>query len=286
MEAFEVLHARRLDRWRQTPHRRIAGPDEARTLIAQLGLATLYPVSPEIPNLFSAFVGDAGAKTDSNWDSPSGEVYTWRWTLGRADAAFYTALVRKRPTWIAWELLPAALRLFGDLRTPDELVDMRVISPDAYRVARALEDAGGALATGALRAAAGFPTGKEQRTAYLKAVEELDTRMLLAKVFPADGTGEDMAHALVATRYPQHVAAAERLARTDALDQLLAAYLASAVYALPAVLAKHLKLPESELRDGLERLRERGQTKVGELAGQKGVCYVWRDAAASSSPSA
>lgn len=286
MEAFEILHARRLEHWRQTPQRRIAGPDEARLLIGQLSLVTLYPVSPEIPNLFSAFVGAPDTKTDSNWDSPSGEVYTWRWTLGRAEAAFYTALVRKRPTWIAWELLPAALRLFGDLRTPDELVDMRVISQDAYRVARALEEAGGALATGALRAAAGFPTGKEQRAAYLKAVEELDTRLLLAKVFPPDGAGEDMAHTLVATRFSQHVAAAERLSPADALDQLLAAYLPSAVYALPAVLAKHLKLPEDELRGGLERLRERGQAEAGELAGQKGACYAWRDAGASSNSSA
>lgn len=273
MADLDTLHLRRLANWRQTPETRIAGPDDAVPLIERLGLATLYPVSPELPNLFSAFVGDPDTPTDSNWDSPSGQVYTWRWTLGRRDAAFYTAIVRKRPTWVTWNLLPAALRLFGELRTPDELYDTGVISQPAYRVAQALEVAGGALSTGELRWQAGFPTGKEQRTAYLKAVEELDTRLLLAKVFsPGD---EDMRHALVAARYPEYVAAAEKLTRDAALDVFLSTYLPSAAYALPIPLARHLKLPDAELRAALDRLVSAGRAHSTTLAGQKGVCYVW-----------
>ena len=273
MDTLNTLHARRLASWRQTPETRIAGPDDAIPLIERLGLVTLYPVSPELPNLFSAFVGDPDTPTDSNWDSPSGQVYTWRWTLGRRDVGFYTAIVRKRPTWVSWNLLPAALCLFGELRTPDELYDTDVISQPAYRVAQALEAAGGPLSTGELRWQAGFPTGKEQRAAYLKAVEELDTRLLLAKVF---STGdEDMRHALVAARYPQHIAGAEKLTRDAALDTFLAAYLPGAVYALPIPLARHLKLPEAELRTGLDRFVSAGCAYTTTISGQKGVCYVW-----------
>lgn len=270
-----TLHTRRLTNWRQTPATRIAGPDDAVPLIERLGLVTLYPVSSELPNLFSAFVADPDMPTDSNWDSPSGQVYTWRWTLGRRNAAFYTAIVRKRPTWVSWNLLPAALRLFGELRTPDELYDTGVISQPAYRVTQALEAAGGALSTGELRWQAGFPTGKEQRAAYLKAVEELDTRLLLAKVFSAND--DDMRHALVAARYPQHVAAAEKLTRDAALDAFLAAYLPGAAYALPIPLARHLKLPEAELRAALDRLATTGRARSTTLAGQKGVCYLWTE---------
>src|SRR5256885_14228726 len=60
----------------------------ASAFIERVGVATLSPASPEFPNLFSAYVGDPHTKTDSGWETPSGEVYGWRWTLGRSSAAF------------------------------------------------------------------------------------------------------------------------------------------------------------------------------------------------------
>src|SRR5262245_17411301 len=217
------LIQQRLTNWRQTPDTRIAGDEEAPALIDQLGIITLYPASPEVPNLYHAYVGDPNAKTEATWDSPSGIVYSWRWTLGRREAGFYAMLVRKRPTFVSWQLLPAALRLFADLRMPDELYDSGVISSAAYRITQALEAAGGALTTGDLRAAAGFPAGREQRAAYLKAVEEMDTRLLLAKFFTLGD--DDAHHALLYLRYREYVDAAERLTREEALDQLLRVYL-------------------------------------------------------------
>src|SRR5947209_6667615 len=104
MSADDQAVASRLARWRQTPETRIANPDEARRLIDQVGVATLYPASPEFPNLFHAFMGDPDAKTDSGHDSPSGQVYAWRWALGRQGTAFYSVLVRGRPTWVSWAL--------------------------------------------------------------------------------------------------------------------------------------------------------------------------------------
>jgi hypothetical protein len=225
--AFADLRKRRLAAWRQTADRRIAGPDEGAELISALGLVTLYPVTPEAPNLYHAYVGDPQRSTDSKWDSPSGEVYTWRWVLGRREVACYTVVVRKRPTWIAWDLLPATLRLLSDPRMPDELLHLGVISPEAYRVARALEEAERPLNTTDLRAAAQFPTGKEQRAAYQKALAELDARLLLARVFspdaraasdtaPAEGeaSGETgMGHTLFSVSYREHVDAAEHMTR-------------------------------------------------------------------------
>ena len=267
------VEARRRERWCQTAQSRVAGPEEATRLIERVGIATLFPASPEVPNLFHAYVGDSSAQTSSQWDSPSGHVYGWRWALGRREAAFYSALVRGRPTWISWALFPAILRLCGELRTPDELYDAGGLSGDAYRIAQALDAAGGVLSTGELRRQAGFPTGKSQRAAYLKAVDELDNRLLLAKVFSADD--DDMRHALVRARYPEHVAAAEKMPRVDALDAFLTTYLPAAVYAMPAVLAKHLKLPEAELRAGLDRLANAGRVTTLALPEQKGMCYLW-----------
>lgn len=269
------LMARRRANWRQTPEERLAGPDEAVALIERAGVTTLFPASPELPNLFHAYVGDPDARTASEWDSPTGEVYGWRWVLGRREAAFYTAIVRGRPTWVSWDVLPAMLRLRGEMRTPEELYEAGELSVGAYRIAEALGAAGGVLSTGDLRRAAGFPTGKAERAAYLKAVAELDPRLLLAKVFSSDEADLDMRHALVRSRYPQHVAAAERLTREEALEQFLAAYLPLAVYAAPASLAKHLGVPEAELRAGLDRLARAGQVRAVALSGYKGGCYTW-----------
>jgi hypothetical protein len=269
----EALTQRRLSNWRQTPATRIAGDEEAPDLIERVGLITLYPASPEVANLYHAYMGDPTAKTEAKWDSPSGTVYSWRWTLGRREAGCYGVLVRKRPTFVSWPLLPAVLRLCADLRMPDELYDQGVISSAAYRITQALEAAGGALTTGELRKAAGFPAGKEQRTAYLKAIEELDTRLLLAKFFTAGD--DDAQHALLDVRYRAYVDAAERLTREEALDQLLRVYLPSAVYAASTSLARHLRLEGVELQAELDRLVDARQAGKRALPGYKDDCYVW-----------
>lgn len=268
------LRTRRLQNWCQTPADRIPDAESAAGLINRVGIATLYPASPEVPNLYHAFVGTPDAPTDPKWDSPSGKVYAWRWDLGRREAAFYTAIVRKRPTWVSWELLPAVIRLRGEPRTPDELFDAGVVSSNAYKIAQALENAGGTLSTGELRRAAGFPTGKEQRNAYLKAIEELDSRMMLAKVFSSDAS--DMSHALVSARYPVQVDAAEQMTREQALRQFLLTYLPQAIFALPAPLARDLKLPQGELRTALERMTEEGLAMRAVDDGQQGAWYEWK----------
>jgi hypothetical protein len=266
-------HAQRLERWSQTPSTRIPDPQAAAAFIDRVGIATLFPVSSEIPNLFHAYVGDPTATTSSTWDSPSGHVYSWRWALGRQEAAFYSALVRKRPTWVSWTLLPAILRVRGELRVPDELYHRGELSAHAYRIAQVLEESGGVLSTGEVRRAAGFPTGKEQRAAYLKAIEELDTRLLLAKVFSPDD--DDMRHALVSVRYPHQLAVAEEMTRDEALDRFLRAYLPNAIYVEPPLLAKHLMIPEAELRASLARV------VAADLATIEGVRYVWTEGRAS-----
>jgi hypothetical protein len=270
----DELMQRRLERWGQTPATRLAGAHDAPAMIDRLGMTTLFPASPQIPNLFQAYQGDPSAAVDSAHDSPSGEVYGWRWPLGRSEAAFYATVVRNRPTWVSWSLTPAILRLRGEMRTADQLYRSGEISSGARRIAEALERAGGVLSTGELRRQARFPTGKPNRAAYLKAMDELDRRLLVAKVFAADST--DMSHALVQTRYPEMTVAAERLSRTDALEQILDVYLPHAVYVVPPTLARHLGLPEAELRSALEGFVAAGRLAPAQLDGTRGTCYVWQ----------
>jgi hypothetical protein len=189
------------------------------------------------------------------------------------EAGFYTAIVRGRPTFVSWDLLPSLLRLRGELRTSDELYDLGALSDNAYRIVQALEQSDGVLGTGELRKAANFPTGKEHRAAYLKAVDELDTRLILAKVFSPDDT--EMRHTLVASRYRRQVDEADLLSEDDALDRVLLAYAPPAVYVVPTLLARHLKLAEDRLRAALERFRARDSMRVDTVVGIKGDVYIW-----------
>ncbi len=271
---LDELRGHRLRNWRQTRETRLRDVEDAAGESVRLKLVTVYPVSAEVPNFYHAFMGDAEAKTDSKWDSPSGEVYTWRWLLGRRGVAFYGNVVRRRPTFVAWDLLPAVLRLLGDGRMPDELYDSGAISADAYRIAQALDAAGDVVSTGDLRAATGFPAGKERHAAFQKALDELDRRLLLARTF-VEGDGS-LRFGLLAERHREHAVAADRLTRAEALDTLLRAYLPHAVYTQPAVLARHLTLTEDELRAGFARLVAAGMAEAIALPGRNATGYLYR----------
>lgn len=272
-DLLNELQALRLEHWRQTPEQCIADPAAATILINQVGVITLFGVSSEIPDLYHAYTGDPASKPEESWDSPAGHIYTWRWELGRREAGFYGSWVRGKPTWISWELLPAILRLRADLRAAPELAGD--VSENALRVLQALEDAGDDLRTGDLRQIADFPIGRGERAAYLKAVEELEARMLVAKTFSRHEGDTDMRHALVTRRYATHVAAARKLDQQSAIDRLISFYLPAAVYALPETLARHLRLPADLLLAGFERLAATGRAEPVSL-GAKRVAYLAR----------
>jgi hypothetical protein len=253
---LQNLERSRQVNWGQTPESKCPQVDCAPALIDRLGIVTHYPTSPELPNLLHAYTGSPDTRVQSEWDSASGDVYTWRWLLGRRNAGFYTAIVQKRPTWVAWSLLPAVLCLRSDSRAIDEIYDTGDMSAEAYRVARALEDAGSPVGTGDLRQAAGFPVGKAQRNAYLKAVAELDGKLLVAKVF--SDADEDMRHVLVSTRYPEHVASAEGLSPEAALRQILEHYLPHAAFVRPAPFAKAMGISIVALLAALDEMARAG----------------------------
>jgi hypothetical protein len=273
IEAGQAAHALRLERWGQTPGTRLPDSGGAAAFVSRVGIATLFPAAAEIPNLYHAHTGDPAARPEAKWDSPAGRVYGWRWALGRPAVACYTTFVLRRPTWVTWALLPAVLRLRDAVRPPAVLRSSGELSAGAARIVQVLRDCDGVLSTGVLRALAGFPTGKPERAAFLRAVAELDDRLVLAKVFAEDD--EDMRHALVHVRYPEHVAAAAGLSRQAALEAILMTYLPQAVYARPGPLAKALGVAEAEVCEGLERLVAAGRALPGSPSGANPALYFW-----------
>lgn len=269
------LSQQRLHHWRQTPDTRLLNAQMAAPFIEHVGIATLFPASPEIPNLFSAYVGHPQTQPDSGWSTPSGDVYSWRWTLGQQATAFYTSLVRRRPTWVSWALLPAVLHMRGELQSPSELYETGKLSRDAYHIIQVLQENEDVLRTGELRQQAGFPIGKPQRAAYLKAIAELEDLLLIAKVFSPDD--QEMRHALVSRQYSRERAMAAQMTREDALRQLLLVYLPSAVYVKPDLFAKHLGLPKEEVMSVFDHLVATDCLIPISSSGSVPPVYVWKE---------
>ncbi len=276
--AIAPIQQRRDEHWAYTPVTRLSSWSDAPTLIERAGLATLFPASPEVASLYAAFVGP-GVPTDSGHSTPSGEVYSWRWELGRREVAFYGTLVRGKPTWVAWDLLPATLRLRGDLRPAEEQAAAGELSADALRLAEALASNGGTLTTGELRRLAGFETGRERRTAYLKAVAELDRRLLVGRGFgPVDDPDDhDMRQTLIATRYPDADAAARELDDDAALRLVLTRYLSAAIFVRPVLLARHLGLTRADIERGLTALERAGLVRRARFEGEKDEVFILVD---------
>ncbi|HEY0868265.1 MAG TPA: hypothetical protein VGE01_12840, partial [Fimbriimonas sp.] len=214
----DALKEMRLRSWCVDGTRQVPNPEAAKTYIDRLGVVTLFNASPEVPNLYDAHMGRLDSPMDSKHDSPSGYVYSWRWELGKVQAAYYGQLVAKRPTWVAWETLPLVFGAFMERRHPEELHELGLISGNALRIASALEEARRPMQTDELRKAAGFPTGKENRSAYLKGLEELGARMITGKHFLPTAENTEVLNDL---HYPEASAAARRMTPDEALALLL-----------------------------------------------------------------
>lgn len=282
-ELMPVLNYRRRRSWRQTPDTRLVSSNDAIPFIERAGLVTQFPASSEVPNLFHAFTGDPTAATDSGHSTPSGQVYAWRWELGWRSAGFYGVIVRKRPTWVSLKLLPALLRLRGEPRRPERLYDEGLMSSGALRVANALEDAQEPLSTGELRRRSDFPTGTDQRRAFLKAIAELDSHLLLARVFLPGST--ETCLELTATRFPDEVEGASRLTLTEAASTLIETYLPVAGYLRAGALAKHLGLPPALITSSADALVASGRVEPAcdPVSGES--LYIWSETSKPSSGS-
>jgi len=252
------LKAKRLAKWHLDGKSRIPGSSEAVQFIEEMGVCTLFAASPEFPNLYQAHMGDANAKTQASWDSPTGHVYTWRWEIGKPHSAFYAAIVAGKPTWVSWATLPHMLAARMEMRTPDELYDSGLISERAYKLACAFDDTEGVLSTRELRNRAGFPSGKENRAQYLKALGELESLLLVANRFSDQGD-DDMSHVLVDYHYREIAEEARRIGPEAGLAGLLERYLPAAVYIEPKAFARHLRLQPAALDAAVSSLVSAGK---------------------------
>jgi hypothetical protein len=154
--------------------------------------------------------------------------------------------------------LPLVLGFAMDRNDPEAQYADGLLSNEAIRIVRAFEGSSGTLSTKELRQRGGFPTGKAERAAYLRGVEELDSRLFLAKTFDVGGEGDDMSHSLVRLKYAPQVAEAMRMEPLEALVQFLAVYLPQAVYIDPKVFGRHLRVSSNLMDEAVSNLVGQG----------------------------
>ena len=186
---------------------------------------------------FTLRAGDAAIPACFDHLSTSDEGRKWGWMWGWKDELaeerklYYGMLLARKPTFVSIRMLPTFYATFGRAGEADDHVD-DVRAGRLSDVARRIIDflaQNGETQTKRMRAELGI-TSKEGRTAYGKAIDEVQRLMYVARVRAVGEGREDYNYTydLFVHRYPETVKAAERLSSAEATATLLERTLALA----------------------------------------------------------
>ena len=179
---------------------------------------------------FTLRTGDAPIPASFDHLSTSSEDRKWGWMWGWKDELpeekrlYYGKLLVRKPTFVSMTMLPTFYATFGRAgEADDHLEDVRAgrLSDIARRVIDYLSQRG-ETQTKRMRADLGI-TSQEGKVDYVKAVEELQRLMYVARVKAVGEGREDYNYTfdLLVRRYPESVKIAERISSNDAMTALL-----------------------------------------------------------------
>lgn len=154
-----------------------------------------------------------------------GWMWSWKDELPEQGKLYYGKLLRAKPTFVSLAFLPVLYAVHGRAGEDDDyLEDARAgrLSDVARRIYEALREKG-ETQTKRLRLELGI-SSNEGRTAYAKAMEELQRLMYVTRV-RAVGEGREAynyTYDLFPRRYPDAVAVAASLSSLEAMERVLA----------------------------------------------------------------
>jgi hypothetical protein len=159
--------------------------DRAVELIRRMGLAYLFGgVDADLPSLHTELTG---REHIADWDEETGKVWLLRGRLAQLGEAWYGEWLRRKGTFVAVALLPAALRWLG---TPADEQGGVALAGAASPEARSLFEAllvEGPLSSVELRRATDL-TGAERTATFSRALTALRRRMLIT-TYGVEGGG-------------------------------------------------------------------------------------------------
>ena len=265
----QTLIARRALRYRQAPHLRIRSEAEALAFLNDVGLCLLFSARDvELPTLWGAIHGGDREWTEDRDDEALGWTWEWKDTLAVAGRVLYGKYLRKKPVFIALDLVPHFYAHSGNYgEETDYLEEYREgkLSEEARRVYEALLTHG-ALPTSRLRREAGL-AGHQAAPRFERALTELQMGFKIVKVGISDANRWKYCYVydLFLRRFPEQVAAARAINSTQAMRTILCRYLATVIAATPEQVTRLFGWETWRLERIVTRLVAEGIVRAGVL---------------------
>ncbi|HTO11059.1 MAG TPA: hypothetical protein VMQ51_05770 [Candidatus Binatia bacterium] len=251
--------------------------------------STFYRFPEGVACLWEAVVGRARPRWPRRSHHDDGVGLTWQLKddLPAARGVYYGKLLRGRPVLVALDLFPAFYALTrGRQRARDYRAEYEAgrLSLTAKRLMDALTREHPQYTRG-LRASA-FLLEPGRTREFERAMAELQQGLWVVKTEERYEPTFSYRWDLVESWLPDLVAEGRRLSRPAALDRLLARYVAGAVYASPARLARLLGVPAPEVAASVARLTRARTLVHTPVAGWPGTWLVGSSSGAGPAVSA
>lgn len=250
-----LLERQRLAHYQLAYSKRIVTLADAARCINRFGFCWLFAPRDrklELPSLFEAVKGKRDAHID-DWDADSDKVWAWKNDLPAAKRAYYGKAFAGKPVFISLKMLPYAIAALGE-KDSVRAYKHGALLYDAKRVYDALAQFG-AQPTQTLKRSAGF-VGKEGNTRYHRALDELQTKMIVAAM---GATNEGAAWPsqifdLVAHWFENETRQAKQIETQSARCALVEQYLKTVLAAPPEALARLFQIPRPDLKILLDEM--------------------------------
>ena len=250
-----LLERQRLAHYQLENSKRISTPADATRYINRFGFCWLFAPRErklELPSLFEAVKGARDMHIE-NWDADSDKVWTWKNDLPAARRVYYGKAFVGKPVFVSLKMLPYVIAALG-VEDVARTYSHGALSYDAKRVYDCLKQFG-AQPTQALKRNAGF-IGKEGNTRYHRALDELQTKLLVAAM---GATNEGAAWPsqifdLVEHWFESETRQAKKIETHIARRALIERYLKTVLAAPPDALARLFQIPRPELKILLDEM--------------------------------
>ncbi len=262
-EFIRSLESNRLSHYQLVSSKRISTLTDAARYINRFGFCWLFAPRDhklELPSLFEAVKGKRDAHIE-DWDKDSDKVWAWKNDLPAARRAYYGKAFAGKPVFISLKMLPYTIAALGQ-EDAARAYAHGALSYDAKRVHETLAQFG-AQPTQNLKRAAGF-VGKEGNTRYHRALDELQTKLIVATMGVAnEGVAwPSQIFDLVSNWYEQETREAKQIDVHTARCALIERYLKTVLAAPPDALARLFNIPRVELKVLLGELAQVKRVKV------------------------